>query len=117
MKSPHYEVSSDFKTGAIGKDGRIDSEVGEISADTTLETPLQYVTKTLDCSDDPSLNCYTFRSFFLGAGLACFGAVIAEIFYFKPQTVNVNVIFLAIIAYVLGEAMALIPRWGKLGRF
>ena len=41
-----------------------------------------------------------------------------EIYYFKPQTIFVSVIFLTVIAYVFGEAMAhVIPRWGLLGRF
>lgn len=94
-----------------------DAEQGEITADIHLDTNLQLVTKTLDITDDPSISPYTFRSFFLGIGLACFGAVIAEIFYFKPQSINVNVIFLEIIAFVLGELTTLIPRWGKIGRF
>ena len=81
------------------------------------DSNLQLVTKTLDVTDDPSQSPYTFRSFFLGIGLACFGAVIAEIFYFKPQTILVNYIFLQIIAFILGEAMTLIPRWGPIGRF
>jgi len=44
--------------------------------------------------------------------------VLQEIFYFKPQTIFVSVIFLCVIAYVLGELMALaIPRIGPVGRF
>lgn len=53
----------------------------------------------------------------MGIGLACFGATIAEIFYFKPQTVNVNTVFLVIIAFCLGEATTVIPRKGAIGRF
>lgn len=116
-----YQTSSSPNSGsikgAVSKDGSIDPEQGEITADTTLDTTLQLVTKTLDITDDPTESPYTFRSFFIGLGLAAFGAVIAEIFYFKPQTVVVNVIFLQIIAFVLGEATTLIPQWGKVGRF
>ena len=37
----------------------------------------------------------------------------AEIYYFKPQTVLVSTMFLAIISYVLGVAMeTFIPRTG-----
>jgi OPT family oligopeptide transporter len=43
--------------------------------------------------------------------------VLGEIYYFKPQTIYVSVVFLTVIAYVLGEAMSLIPRWGPVGRF
>lgn len=68
----------------------------------------------LDTSDDPSLNPWTFRSVFLGVGIAIFGSVLGEIYYFKPQTLLVNGIFLLMIAFVLGEAMSkLIPRHTK----
>ena len=50
-----------------------------------------------------------------GSGLSIFGSVLQEIFYFKPQTIFVSVVFLCVIAYVLGEFMAfVIPRWGFL---
>lgn len=44
------EFPPDYKTTAIGKDGFPDAESGEITADTSLETTLQLVTKTLDAS-------------------------------------------------------------------
>jgi OPT family oligopeptide transporter len=44
--------------------------------------------------------------------------VLATIYYFKPQTVYVSVIFLAVISYVLGELMEkLIPKGGFIGRW
>lgn len=44
--------------------------------------------------------------------------MLQEIFYFKPQTIFVSVIFLTVLAYILGEAMSiLIPRKGAIGRF
>ncbi|KAK3401320.1 OPT superfamily oligopeptide transporter [Sordaria brevicollis] len=110
-------VPSRLKSPAVAKYGSIDAETAEITADTTLDTPLQLVTKTLDTSDDPTQKIYTFRAFFLGLGLSAFGAVLAEIFYFKPQTVNVSIVFLIMIAYCLGELTTLIPRWGPVGRF
>lgn len=52
---------------------------------------------------------------YLGIGLAIFASVLQEIFYFKPQTIFVSLVFLTVIAYVLGDAMAtLIPRKGVL---
>jgi OPT family small oligopeptide transporter len=63
--------------------------------------------------DDPSLNPWTIRAFVIGIGLSAFGGVLAEIYYFKPQTVLVSVMFLAIISYVLGIAMeTVIPSRG-----
>ncbi|KAF3913376.1 hypothetical protein ABW20_dc0106770 [Dactylellina cionopaga] len=100
----------------IGKDGYLDPEQADFTADTVIETNLQLITKALDITDDPTESPYTFRAFMVGLGIATFGAVIAEIFYFKPQTVNVSTIFLQIIAYVFGEATTFIPRWGPVGR-
>ncbi|KAK3682188.1 OPT superfamily oligopeptide transporter [Podospora appendiculata] len=100
------------------KETRLDPETADIIPNnTTLDTPLQLVTNALDITDDPSESPYTFRAFIIGLGLSSFGAVIAEIFYFKPQTVGVQPIFLIIAAFCLGETSVLIPRWGPLGRF
>lgn len=53
-----------------------------------------------------------------GSGLAIFASVLQEIYYFKPQVIFVSVVFLTVISYVLGEAMAFgVPRWGTVGRF
>ena len=53
-----------------------------------------------------------------GGGLSLFGSVLATIYYFKPQTVYVSIIFLAVISYVLGELMAaIIPKTGFIGRW
>jgi hypothetical protein len=44
--------------------------------------------------------------------------VLQEIFYFKPQTIYVSVIFLTVLAYILGEFMSfVIPRRGFVGRW
>ncbi|KUI57842.1 Oligopeptide transporter 5 [Cytospora mali] len=111
--------SIDEKTKPTSGDAdSVDSETAGLTADThALDTALKLVTRTLDITDDPTQSPFTFRSFILGLGLSTFGAVLAEIFYFKPQTVNVNSIFLIIIAYCLGEATTLIPRAGAIGRF
>lgn len=54
----------------------------------------------------------------IGGGLSLFGSILATIYYFKPQTVFVSVIFLCIISYILGEAMAkIIPSTGFIGRW
>jgi OPT family oligopeptide transporter len=54
----------------------------------------------------------------LGLGLSGFGSTLATIFLFKPQSVSVSVIFLTVISYVAGNAMALIiPNKGRVGRW
>ncbi|KAI0058142.1 OPT superfamily oligopeptide transporter [Artomyces pyxidatus] len=80
-----------------------------------LEDARDIVTRVISTEDDPTLNPWTFRAFFIGIGLSAFGGVLAEIYYFKPQTVGVSTLFLAIIAYVIGILMeTLIPRRGWL---
>ncbi|EJT98338.1 oligopeptide transporter [Dacryopinax primogenitus] len=70
--------------------------------------------KVLSTRDDPELKAFTFRTWFLGLGLSAFGAVLAQIYFFKPQTLTVSRLFLLVISYWLGNIMALIPRWGPL---
>ncbi|KAF8557285.1 OPT superfamily oligopeptide transporter [Imleria badia] len=78
-----------------------------------LHSEREIATHVISVDDDPSLNPWTFRAFFLGLGLSAFGGSLAEIYYFKPQTVGVSLMFLAIVSYVLGFAMeTFIPRHG-----
>jgi hypothetical protein len=66
----------------------------------------------------PQFACSTLLTRLIGLGLSAFGSVLQEIFYFKPQTIYVSAVFLTVIGYILGEAMALlIPRRGSIGRF
>ncbi|KAF8271274.1 OPT oligopeptide transporter [Lactarius quietus] len=89
----------------------VESTTGSVSA--VLRTERDIVTRVISVDDDPSLSPWTFRSFFIGFGLSAFGGVLAEIYYFKPQTILVSTMFIAIVGYVLGIAMeAFIPCWG-----
>ncbi|KAI9442444.1 OPT oligopeptide transporter protein-domain-containing protein [Lactarius indigo] len=108
------EKQTDFETPEKDPYSKSDVE-STTGTDTTavLRNERDLVTHVISVHDDPSLNPWTFRSFFIGIGLSAFGGVLAEIYYFKPQTVLVSTMFLAIISYVLGIAMeAFIPRWG-----
>jgi hypothetical protein len=53
--------------------------------------------KVLSTHDDPELPVLTFRVFLLGLGFSCFGAVLAQLYYFKPQTLAVSQSFLLIL--------------------
>ncbi|KAJ7261805.1 OPT oligopeptide transporter protein-domain-containing protein [Mycena haematopus] len=78
-----------------------------------LEDERDIATHVISVSDDETLNPWTIRVLILGLGLSAFGGVLAEIYYFKPQTVLVSTMFLAIIAFVLGKAMeSVIPTSG-----
>ncbi|KAI9442371.1 OPT oligopeptide transporter protein-domain-containing protein [Lactarius indigo] len=92
---------------------KVDAEATTETIVTALQNERDIVTHVISVHDDPSLNPWTFRSFFIGIGLSAFGGILAEIYYFKPQTVLVSTMFLTIVSYVLGIAMeAFIPRRG-----
>lgn len=110
-------------------------EDGEQVYTAPAETAQDLVTEVIHARDDPTLNAWTFRTWFLGTfapecyrtpkhiltligiGLATFAGILATIYFFKPQQVAISVVFLAVISYVLGQAMALaIPRKGIIGR-
>lgn len=81
-------------------------------------TSFDVITNTIHLEDDPSLSAMTFRTIFLGVGLSVFAGTLSSIYYFKPQSVVIPTVFLAVLAFVFGEAMArLIPRKGAIGRF
>ncbi|KAF6763837.1 peptide transporter MTD1 [Ephemerocybe angulata] len=65
-----------------------------------IETDIDVATRLISLEDDPTLPCFTFRMWFLGLGLSCFGAVLGQIF-----TVFVSQLFIQIIAYILGRVL------------
>lgn len=89
---------------------------GEATADEYLvETAHDVAVKVLSTRDDVGLPILTFRMFFLGLGFSAFGSVLAQLYYFKPQTLSVSQGFLLIMTYFAGKLMEkLIPRWGPL---
>ncbi|KAI0049000.1 OPT oligopeptide transporter [Auriscalpium vulgare] len=97
-KPPSF--SSNEKADYKDPETTTDSDTSEV-----LENEHDLITHVISLDDDPSLSPWTFRAFFLGIGLSAFGGVLAEIYYFKPQTVLVSTMFLAIISYVLGIFM------------
>lgn len=100
-----FDGTSDIETAIVDAD----SEEGVLSNERDIATHI------ISVDDDPSLNPWTFRALFIGLGLSTFGGVLAEIYYFKPQTVLVSLMFLAVVSYVLGVFMeTFIPRRGFL---
>ncbi|KAE9384031.1 OPT superfamily oligopeptide transporter, partial [Gymnopus androsaceus JB14] len=60
--------------------------------------------KVLSVRDDYKLPVVTFRMLFLGLGFSAFGSVLAQLYYFKPQTLLVSENFLLIVIYFIGKA-------------
>ncbi|KAI0089664.1 OPT oligopeptide transporter [Irpex rosettiformis] len=89
------EVFDDVRAIDLGQDGR----------ERPIETDMDYAVRLISLEDDPDLPIFTFRMVFLAVGLACFGAVLGQIFYFRPQTITVSQLFLQIFAFILGKAI------------
>ncbi|KAK7535339.1 OPT oligopeptide transporter protein-domain-containing protein [Phyllosticta citribraziliensis] len=98
----------------LSYDVRKEDRFGEV---VVLSDAKDLVTHVLHVDDDPSLSPWTFRAISIGTGLSIFSSVLQTIFYFKPQVIYISVVFLTVIAYIIGEGMALIPRIGPVGRF
>ncbi|KAG6331947.1 hypothetical protein ID866_7144 [Astraeus odoratus] len=99
---------------AIGTDPEATSTEDKSEA-SILENERELVSRVISVDDDPSLNPWTLRSFVIGLGLSAFGGSLAQIYYFKPMTIYVSIMFLSIVSYVVGIMMeAFIPRWGLL---
>ncbi|KAH9986323.1 OPT oligopeptide transporter protein-domain-containing protein [Russula compacta] len=73
-----------------------------------LRNERELVTRVISVDDDPSLNPYTIRSVLIGSGLSLFAGTIAEIYYFKPQTVFVSTMFLAVLSYLIGRSIEIV---------
>jgi OPT family oligopeptide transporter len=100
--------TSDLDVSQIGDvyaDGPRLIDLGEDGKERPIETDRDYAVRLLSLEDDPTLAIYTFRMWFLALGLSCFGAVLGQIFYFRPQTIYVSSLFLQIIAFILGKIM------------
>ncbi|KAI0365212.1 OPT oligopeptide transporter [Pilatotrama ljubarskyi] len=90
--------------------GDVSEDVRAIDLDASgherpIETEQDYALRLVSLDDDPSQPVHTFRTWFLGLGLACFAAVLGELFYFRPQTVQVSGLFLQVLSFILGRAL------------
>jgi hypothetical protein len=68
-----------------------------------LETAADFSVALCSLEDDPSMPIHTFRMWFIGLGLAVFGAVLGMLFQFRPQVIYVSALFLQLIAFMLGK--------------
>ncbi|KAJ3513897.1 hypothetical protein NLJ89_g2699 [Agrocybe chaxingu] len=98
------DVANPLTGGEVYDDIRI-IDLDETGKERPIVTDLDVATRLISLEDDPTLPAFTFRMWFLGIGLSCFGAVLGQIFYFRPQTVFVSQLFIQIIAYILGRIL------------
>ncbi|KAG1861314.1 OPT oligopeptide transporter protein-domain-containing protein [Suillus subluteus] len=60
----------------------------ETDKNIVLQNEREIATHIISMDDDPSLNPWTFRTFFIGLGLSASGGSLAQIYYFKPGPFN-----------------------------
>lgn len=70
-----------------------------------VEDAVDITTLIVSTEDNPTLPALTFRFWVIGIGLAIFGSVLSEIYFWKPQGTTVSSLFQLIVSYVLGNAM------------
>ena len=100
-------------------------------------TARELVAEILMLEDDPTVNPWTFRMWFYRYRHVCFcrvrlllpdlqrqkatltraSRIVTTINSFKPQSVQIHLVFVAVITYIIGNAMALVlPSKGRIGR-
>ncbi|TFY51641.1 hypothetical protein EVJ58_g10458 [Rhodofomes roseus] len=100
LDTAHVDAAA---VGDVSEDVRA-IDLDESGKERPIETGQDYALRLVSLEDDPTLPVLTFRTWFLGLGLACFAAVLGELFYFRPQTVQVSGLFLQVLAFILGRA-------------
>ena len=90
------DVYDDIRAIDMGEDGK-ERPIGMIFSATlelpitdpcSAETDIDVATRLISLEDDPSLPAFTFRMWFLGVGLSCFGAVLGQIFVSAKVTLG-----------------------------
>ncbi|KAG2138157.1 OPT oligopeptide transporter protein-domain-containing protein [Suillus cothurnatus] len=108
---PVWCLGDDNREGSVVETATVDAD----NEQGVLSDERDIATHVISVDDNASLNPWTLRAFFIGLGLSTFGGVLAEIYYFKPQTVSVSLMFLVVVSYILGVFMeTFIPRRGLL---
>ena len=64
------DVAEDVRAIDLGQDGK----------ERPIDQAADYALRLVSLEDDPTLPVHTFRTWFLGLGLACFAAVLGELF-------------------------------------
>ncbi|KAF2399029.1 OPT superfamily oligopeptide transporter [Trichodelitschia bisporula] len=81
------------------------------------KTARELVTEILLVEDDPTVNPWTFRMWFIGIGMSVFAGTVTTINTFKPQSIHIHLVFVAVITYIMGMGLAaILPSKGRLGR-
>ena len=78
-QTPHRDHETPSVSDKKSYDEKHDVEIATNETESTdiiLQDERDFATRVISVSDDPSLNPWTFRAFFIGIGLSAFGGVL-----------------------------------------
>ena len=70
------------------------------------QSPYEEVATTVSNHDDPSLLCFTFRSFTLGILFTCILSFVNQFFSFRTSPLNIGMLLSQLLAYPIGMLSA-----------
>ncbi|KAJ7446480.1 OPT oligopeptide transporter [Mycena galericulata] len=100
----HIYVDADSEIGEVCENIR-PIDMDENGNEKPIVSASDWSTRLISLHDDPTLPVWTFRLWFLSLGLSSFGAVLGEIFAFRPQGVYVSQLFLQVASFALGKVL------------
>jgi len=67
------------------------------------QSPYEEVSSTVSNHDDPSMLCFTFRSFFLGILFTCTLSFVNQFFAFRTSPLTIGMLLTQLLAYPIGK--------------
>jgi OPT family oligopeptide transporter len=115
--APEHVEYLDAKQGKLSTVEYASSDEENQAASKPPRTARDLVTEVLEVEDDPTINPWTFRMWFIGMGMAVFAGTVTAINTFRPQSIHIHLVFVAVVTYILGTALAtILPSKGRIGR-
>jgi hypothetical protein len=70
------------------------------------QSPYEEVAANVPNHDDPSMLCFTFRSFILGILFTCLLSFVNQFFIFRTSPLNIDMILVQLLCYPIGKLLA-----------
>ncbi|KAI3613649.1 peptide transporter mtd1 [Moniliophthora roreri] len=80
-------------------------DMGEDGKERPFETSDDWALRLISLEDVPTEPPWTFRLWFIALSLSCFGAVLSQVFAFRPASIYVSQLFLQTAAYIMGRCL------------
>jgi len=71
-----------------------------------VQSPYEEVAANVPNHDDPSMLCFTFRSFILGILFTCLLSFVNQFFIFRTSPLNIDMILVQLLCYPIGKLLA-----------